>query len=191
MRIYTKRGDSGQTDLLGGQRVGKDHLRVAAYGEVDEVNACLGLALATCQRDEVSAPLITIQHRLFDLGADLATPGSDNADADAVSADRVGAEQVRDLEIFIDQAQAKLPALKQFILPGGTLCAAHLHHARVVCRRAERLLVALGRVEPVCPEAIAFLNRLSDLLFVFARLANHLEGEPDVPWLPMQDGSTS
>lgn len=183
MKLYTKRGDEGQTDLIGGVRVPKHHCRVAAYGGVDELNATLGLALAVCEYDAVRLPLITAQARLFDLGAQLATPQS----SDPIKP-RVSADHVAQLESQIDSACEDLEPLRSFILPGGTDLAARLHLARTVCRRVERGIVELAEIEPVDPQAIAYLNRLADLLFALARLANALAGVQDVPWKPDAQG---
>ncbi|MBX2850846.1 MAG: cob(I)yrinic acid a,c-diamide adenosyltransferase [Phycisphaeraceae bacterium] len=182
MKLYTKRGDDGHTDLIGGARVSKNHLRVSAYGAVDELNATIGLALADCAIDAINKGLITTQCRLFDLGADLATPNS----AKAVSS-RLTAEHVSELESQIDAASEQLEPLRSFILPGGSVLAARLHIARTVCRRAEREVVALAEHEAVDPTATIYLNRLADLLFALARLANAKAGVPDVPWLPDQE----
>lgn len=179
MKLYTKRGDDGQTDLIGGSRVPKNHLRVASYGSVDELNAAIGLALACCQMDAIAPALITAQGRLFDLGAQLATPASDHEPKPRITADHVA-----QVEQQIDAASNALPPLRSFILPGGTDLAARLHLARTVCRRAERDVVALAQNEPVDPLAIVYLNRLADLLFALARLANALAGVEDVPWKP-------
>jgi cob(I)alamin adenosyltransferase len=179
MKIYTKFGDQGQTVLFDGARVRKDHLRIETYGTVDELNSVLGLAIAECADAPLREALVGLQHRLFDLGADLATPrGSKNEQ----KLRRMGAQDVAELERAIDAATAELPALKRFVLPGGTVTAARLHVARTVCRRAERHLVALMGQEDVGGEALIYLNRLSDLLFTLARLANQREGRGDVEW---------
>lgn len=179
MKLYTKRGDDGHTDLIGGVRVPKSHLRVGAYGAVDELNATIGLALADCPNDAIRVALITIQGRLFDLGADLATPGSNNRTQGRITADHVSY-----IESQIDQASDQLEPLRSFILPGGTVLAARLHLARTVCRRAERGVVELSEHDQVDPLATVYLNRLADLLFAQARLANAAAGVDDVPWLP-------
>ncbi|MFN3166184.1 MAG: cob(I)yrinic acid a,c-diamide adenosyltransferase [Phycisphaeraceae bacterium] len=179
MKLYTKRGDDGMTDLIGGSRVPKHHPRVAAYGGVDELNAMIGLALAGCEMDALRQPLITAQGRLFDLGAQLATPRSDQ-DAGA----RITADHARQLEQQIDAVSDRLPPLRSFILPGGTDLAARLHAARTVCRRAERGVAELAQAEPIDPAALVYLNRLADLLFALARLANAEAGVADVPWTP-------
>jgi len=181
MKIYTKRGDTGQTDLFTGERVDKDSLRVDAYGTVDELNSVIGLADALCERESTLSPALRdIQSRLFDVGADLAAPAEDESAKDPVP--RIGDEQIAALEQHIDRIAAGLEPMKHFILPGGTDLAARLHMARTVCRRAERLCVALQKHESVNPTIIIYLNRLSDLLFSMARQANHEAGYADVPW---------
>lgn len=182
MKLYTKRGDDGHTDLIGGARVSKNHQRVSAYGAVDELNAAIGLALADCQIDAIRAGLITVQSCLFDLGADLATPNSDKA-----SPGRLKADRVTELENQIDSTCSQLEPLRSFILPGGTALAARLHLARTVCRRAEREAVALAELDRLDPVATIYLNRLADLLFAQARLANAQSGVADVPWRPDED----
>ena len=185
MKLYTRRGDDGSTDLFGGQRIPKDALRVEAYGCVDELNALLGLAAAACRFEPVSAVLRRLQAELFDLGADLATvaPPEDGAPK-APDIARIGPAHAQQLEPLIDDACAPLPPMRNFILPGGSELAARLHVARTVCRRTERLCVSLARQEPIGPDVVAYLNRLSDLLFALARRANQLEGVEDVPWHP-------
>ncbi|HEY3695695.1 cob(I)yrinic acid a,c-diamide adenosyltransferase [Phenylobacterium sp.] len=180
-RIYTRTGDEGATRLASGQPVSKASLRVAAYGDVDETNACLGLArLHTAADAEFDALLGRIQNELFDLGADLATPA--RADEAAGAALRILDSQVTRVEQEIDRLNEGLPPLQSFILPGGTPAAAALHLARTVCRRAERSLVALAEAgEAVSPPAMKYLNRLSDLLFVAARHANG-RGADEVFW---------
>lgn len=184
MKLYTRTGDDGSTGLFGGDRVGKDALRVEVYGTVDELNAALGLAAAIAGPPElrpVLEPLPILQSRLFDLGADLCTP-HDSPHASKIR--RTGPGDVLMLEKMIDEACEGLPELRQFILPGGCELAARLHLARTICRRGERLLVALSRVEIVGGDTIIFLNRLSDLLFAMARRANLLVNIPDIPWRP-------
>lgn len=176
MKIYTKTGDAGETGLFGGQRVTKDALRVHAYGTVDECNAVLGVARAATSDPELGALLGAIQDQLFTVGADLATPGG------SPHVQRVGAAEIALLEETIDRLEAELAPLRQFILPGGSAAAAHLHVARTVCRRAERWAVGLAREEAVNLEVLAYLNRLSDLLFVAARVANARAGVGDVVW---------
>jgi cob(I)alamin adenosyltransferase len=194
MKIYTKTGDDGDTGLFAGPRVRKDDIRIEAYGTVDELNAVLGLArndAATVQAGvtqqsvakklptEIDELLARIQHTLFDLGAELATP-----DPKARGTSFVTPQEIETLEHAIDEFEARLPSLKTFILPGGTSGAAWLHFARTVCRRAERRVVSLADREggKLSPHLVIYLNRLSDLLFVLARAANQSAGEPDVEW---------
>lgn len=181
MKIYTRRGDAGETDLFGGERVAKDHGRVAAYGAVDELNAALGLAAAQSAHEDVRSLAHGIQGTLFDLGAYLATPDAARRAKSGVP--EPGADEVAELEAQIDAFEKELEPLRRFVLPGGTAAAAAFHVARTVCRRAEREGVALDRVEPLGDAALAFLNRLSDLLFVLARVENRRAGVPDVEWL--------
>ncbi len=175
MRIYTRTGDRGDTGLSGGARARKADLRVEALGAVDEANAALGVARAHTRDDEALDPILeALQHRLFDLGADLASPGA---------LGRVGQAHIDTLEQTIDRLEGELEPLRAFILPGGTHAAAALHMARTLARRAERALVRLGDAgEAIDPAALMFLNRLSDLLFVAARHANRQAG--DVLWRP-------
>jgi cob(I)alamin adenosyltransferase len=175
MTLYTKRGDDGTTGLIGGSRVRKDDIRVAAYGDVDETNAAIGLAIAASD-DDTARILRQVQADLFALGTELATHQG-RSPQQAVSE-----AHVTRLEQWIDQAAAEVAPLKNFILPGGSEPASRLHAARTVCRRAERAVVALARAQTVGPPAIAYLNRLSDLLFALARRANHRAGVADVPW---------
>ncbi|MBI5121190.1 MAG: cob(I)yrinic acid a,c-diamide adenosyltransferase [Rhodospirillales bacterium] len=178
-RIYTRGGDKGQTSLGDGSRVAKHDLRVEAYGTVDEANAALGLVrLHTAQDPEMDALLARLQNDLFDLGADLCTPGDGHE-----GALRIQKAQVERLEAEIDAANEKLKPLDSFILPGGTAASSHLHLARTVTRRAERLMAALALAEPLNPQALAYANRLSDLLFVLARAMNQ-QGEGDILWVP-------
>ncbi len=179
-KIYTRGGDGGETSLAGGARVAKDAPRMEAIGAVDEANAAIGLARLEAPR-ELDAMLARIQNELFDLGADLATPGGD-AEEEA-RALRILPEQVVRLEQEIDGANARLAPLSSFVLPGGTPTAARLHLARTIVRRAERRLVAAMATEQLNPVALAYLNRLSDHLFVLARLANRA-GQDDVLWRP-------
>src|SRR4051812_12281799 len=173
MKIYTKTGDDGETGLFGGPRVGKDHPRIEAYGTVDELNAVLGLVRTASPPAEIDSLLARVQNELFDLGAELATPDPKSRGTNLIDSERIQA-----LEAAIDQFEIGLEPLKTFILPGGTSAAAWLHLARTVCRRAERLVVALSRDshENVSNATVIYLNRLSDLLFVLARAANHLAG---------------
>jgi len=177
MKIYTRGGDGGETSLYGGQRVRKDAGRVETYGTVDECNAVLGSALTLIGDAEAQEVLTRIQGEMFEVGADLATP---LARGDA--AGRLGAEATARLEAEIDRFEAELPPLRHFILPGGSPGGAVLHQARAVCRRAERCLVSLEQAEPINPEVARYMNRLSDHLFVLARLVNSRAGAPETIW---------
>jgi cob(I)alamin adenosyltransferase len=179
MKIYTKTGDSGDTGLFGGPRVSKDSPRIEAYGTVDELNSALGVARAQLAPGEVEALVAEIQHDLFALGAQLATP-----DPAAHGTALVGGRQIEKLERAIDRFQERLAPLGEFVLPAGAPSAAALHLARTVCRRAERRVVSLTRAasEPVAGEPLVYLNRLSDLLFVLARFENQAAGRPDEAW---------
>ncbi len=185
MKIYTRTGDDGSTGLFGNERVAKDARRVEAYGTIDEANSCIGVALAAGAPADLARVLIDLQARLFDLGADLATPRGQRPDPTYLT--RIDEGHVEALERLIDRFDAGLPPLTNFILPGGTATAAHLHQARSVVRRGERILVTLSREEDLGPGVIRFVNRLSDLLFVLARWANHAAGVADVPWRPRAD----
>jgi cob(I)alamin adenosyltransferase len=188
MRLYTKTGDDGTTGLFGGVRVNKDSERVETYGTVDELNAVLGLVRASGAPAEMDELLEAIQNDLFAVGAEIAcAPGKEVR----LGCDPVGDGRIAALEQAIDRAEEALPALKNFVLPGGSPSAAALHHARTVCRRAERLLVRTSRSGSVRNELVIYLNRLSDLLFALARRANQLAGLPDVPWRPRQERAES
>ena len=182
MRLYTGRGDDGNTDLFGGDRVPKHHLRVDAYGAADEMNAALGLAVTACgsQDERLQQILLRLQDRTFVLGADLATPEGDSP------ALRITTEQVTRLETEIDDMNGSLEPLKSFILPGGTEAAAWLHLARTVVRRAERRMTELATEEAMNDTAMKYVNRLSDHLFVLARTLND-GGKTDVLWRPGQN----
>jgi len=180
-RIYTKTGDDGTTALFGGQRVVKDDLRIQAYGTVDELNAIIGIALTGKFLEPLRSELNQTAVDLFTLGADLATPLKPPP---TYAIPRIGEEHVQELERRIDAHDATLSELKNFILPGGTFESAHLHLARTVCRRAERIAVALARVEELGGFVVIYLNRLSDYLFTAARRANADLGVEDVPWRP-------
>ena len=179
MKIYTKTGDSGETSLFDNTRVSKADARVDAYGEVDEVNACLGAARAAGVDEETSALIEAIQKDLFALGARLADPSSKIAGR--VTKASIGEADVQRLEQAIDRLESTLPPLRRFILPGGSPAGALLHLARTICRRAERRVIGLGpkAVEPIL---VVYLNRLSDLLFVMARAVNHRAGAPETEW---------
>jgi len=178
MKIYTRTGDDGSTALFAGGRVSKHHLRVECYGTVDELNSALGLARALQPLALTDSRLHAVQRQLFNLGADLATP----LDAPTNYIVRVPAEDVSWLEAEIDAMTADLPELRAFILPGGTPAAAQVHVARTVCRRAERLATALAEHEALNPQAVPYLNRLSDFLFTLARWENHQSGVEDERW---------
>lgn len=180
MKVYTKAGDAGETGLVGGSRVRKDDPRVAAYGEVDELNAVLGVALALGPGDELRALLSEIQRDLFALGAQLADPTATIGEKKAKAA--VGAEQVARLEAAIDEREARLPPLRAFVLPGGAPLGAQLHLARTVCRRAERAITTLDARSRLDPGLLVYVNRLSDLLFVLARDVNRQAGAPEAEW---------
>ena len=182
-RIYTKTGDGGTTALGSGRRVRKDHPRIEATGHVDELNAAIGVVVAEAVATDVAAILRRIQNDLFDLGADLTVPESGARRRKGRPPLRVTPDQVAHLERAIDLFNARLAPLNSFVLPGGTRIAATLHHARTVCRRAERRLVTLARRESVNQQALIYLNRLSDLLFVLGRHAND-DGAGDVLWVP-------
>jgi cob(I)alamin adenosyltransferase len=184
MKLYTKTGDDGSTGLFGGDRVSKDDPRVAAYGEVDELNAVIGTIVSDCADIELLTTLRQIQSELFDLGAELAT-------RDGAAQTRIQEKHIRRQEQWIDGACAETPPLRSFILPGGTTGAAQLHFARAVCRRAERAVVLLARREIVSPLILIYLNRLSDLLFALARQANLRAGVPEVPWAPQARKTTA
>jgi cob(I)alamin adenosyltransferase len=180
MKIYTKTGDAGETALFGGARVSKASLRVDAYGVVDELNSVLGLVRTEPFDQELDELLGQVQSQLFNLGAELASAPDSKV---ALGVALVSEREVQALERAIDRADQELPPLKTFVLPGGSRAAAHLHLARTVCRRAERKLVLLAQSETLRPEVVRYVNRLSDALFVFARLANQRLGVADVPWL--------
>jgi cob(I)alamin adenosyltransferase len=192
-RIYTRRGDTGQTQLAGGQVLSKDDLRIESYGTVDELNAFTGAARTTAEelgsREprllEFAAILKRIQHELFNLGSILATLPEDVQPKQA----RVTRAEIEQLEREIDRANAELQPLRSFVLPGGSRLDAELHICRTVCRRSERLLVRLATGQQVPPEAIQYLNRLSDAFFVWSRWANHVLGAPETLWEPNQAAS--
>jgi len=187
-RVYTRGGDKGETGLAGGQRVPKDSLRIEAYGTVDELNATIGVARATAEEslsghgklEELDAILKRVQHELFNVGSILATLPQDVHPRQA----RVTAAEIAQLEAEIDRMNAVLPALRSFVLPGGCRLNADLHVCRTVCRRAERIAVALARQEPIDGEIVRYLNRLSDALFVWSRWASHTLGVPEILWEP-------
>ena len=186
-RVYTRQGDKGETGLVGGQRVPKDSARIEAYGTVDELNAFLGTARVTAHEaglSELAAILLRVQHELFNLGSILATRPEDVHPKQP----RVTDIEIARLEAEMDRMNEDLAPLRSFVLPGGSRLDAELHIGRTVCRRAERVCIALGRVESVPPEAIRYLNRLSDALFVWSRWAGHAVGAAETLWEPNQPG---
>ncbi len=178
MKLYTKRGDQGETSLGDKRQVSKSDPRVVAYGNVDELNAVLGLTLAACDRPPWDQRIRALQDWLFAAGAELAAPDARDPPAGP------GQDEVAEMERWIDEADAALAPLRNFVLPGGSEAACRLHLARTVCRRAERSAVLLADTEPIGPWTIPFLNRLSDLLFAWARLANSLDGVAEETWRP-------
>ncbi len=178
-KVYTRTGDDGTTGLGGGQRVPKDSIRIETYGTVDELSSEIGAALASGLDERLAATLLRVQNELFNVGSDLCILESDKA---RIPVPVVEARHVEALERLMDELSAELPALDNFILPGGSAGAAQLHVARTVCRRAERQAVALARDEPVGPFVVKYLNRLSDALFVMARYENLKRGIPDILW---------
>ncbi|MGI8744610.1 MAG: cob(I)yrinic acid a,c-diamide adenosyltransferase [Bryobacteraceae bacterium] len=185
-RIYTRRGDGGETSLVGGQRLSKDALRIECYGTVDELNAFLGLACLSAEAlPKLATILRRVQHELFNLGSILATQFEDIHPKQP----RITAAEIGRLETEIDSANERLPALRSFVLPGGSRLSAELHVCRTVCRRAERIAVALAREEAVPPEAVQYLNRLSDAFFVWSRWVNYEQGLPELLWEPNESAS--
>lgn len=186
-RIYTKAGDQGQTSLAGGQRIPKDARRIECYGTVDELNAFTGMACVSAQETLPSLATILkrVQHELFNLGSILATRPENVHPRQP----RVTAAEVQQLELEIDEMNAHLPALRSFVLPGGSRLNTELHACRTICRRAERLAVALAREEEIPPETVQYLNRLSDAFFVWSRWANQQLGVPEVLWEPNEAAS--
>ena len=180
MKLYTKTGDKGETALFGGERVGKDHLRIKAYGTVDELNALVGVALSEIVDSELKETILKIQNDLFTLGSDLASPFEKENKNFIIP--RISQEHITNLESKIDMFDSQVPKLKNFILPGGTKGASLLHLARTVCRRAERKVVELSRETGIGDNVIIYLNRLSDLLFVLARFENFKSSLPDIEW---------
>ncbi|MFA5512653.1 MAG: cob(I)yrinic acid a,c-diamide adenosyltransferase [Candidatus Kapaibacterium sp.] len=179
MKIYTKTGDDGSTGLLNGMRVSKHDPRVESYGTIDELNSIIGLVRSVCENEEIEQELKKISNLLFNLGSDLAAPRNPAPKFEVI---RLDESSIAYLEALIDKYTGKLPPLKNFILPGGTLAASFMHQARTVCRRAERLIVKLAEEEDIGHVAVKFVNRLSDFLFTAARYENYLSGIPDNVW---------
>lgn len=188
MKIYTRTGDAGETALFGGGRVAKTHPRVEAYGTVDELNACIGRSLGALALGSSRERLHRVQHDLFALGAILATPPAEGTRR-RPEVPAFPSRTIDRMERWMDEAEETLPELRSFVLPGGSPGAAELHVCRTVCRRAERAVVALEAGSPERDDVIRYLNRLSDLLFVLARLENLESGAGDVPWRQGGDGS--
>jgi cob(I)alamin adenosyltransferase len=188
-RVYTRTGDAGETSLAGGQRVPKESRRIEAYGTVDELNSFVGLARATAAGEagveSLGAILLRVQHELFNLGSIMATLPQDVHPRQA----RITGAEIAQLEAEMDRANEGLPALRSFVLPGGSRLNAELHICRTVCRRAERIVAALAREEPVPVEALKYLNRLSDAFFVWSRWASHQSGAPETLWEPNRAAS--
>ncbi len=182
MKIYTKKGDQGTTSLFGGAKISKHSLRIHAYGTVDELNSVLGIVLTHTVSKTGETILKELQNQLFVLGADLATLPSKKT-----KIERIGNKEIDQLEQWIDELDEQLPALTSFILPGGAPAGATLHLARTVCRRAERHTVALKKEDPISDEALIYLNRLSDLLFVLARFENQQAEETETKWTSKKD----
>ncbi len=179
MKIYTKKGDQGETSLYGGQRVSKSSKRIEAYGTVDELNSILGMASALPATNYTNEAILTVQNHLFVLGADLATPHSKE-----VRIDRISSSEIEWLEKSIDFMEDALPPLKSFILPGGSQAGSLFHFARTVCRRAERITVECSNEEQISDLTVMYLNRLSDFLFVLARYENNRAQQEETPWTP-------
>ncbi|MCV6628321.1 MAG: cob(I)yrinic acid a,c-diamide adenosyltransferase [Flavobacteriaceae bacterium] len=187
MKIYTKTGDSGKTSLFGGQRVSKSNLRIASYGTVDELNSYIGMIRDQQQHADTNKILIAIQHHLFTLGAELATPPEKEKlknGKDRLQILRIGEEHLRILEQEIDQMDANLPQMTHFVLPGGHIAVSFCHIARTVCRRAERKCTELYEIEAFNPHILQYLNRLSDYLFVLARKLSQDLQATEIKWIP-------
>ena len=179
MKIYTKKGDQGETSLYGGQRVSKNSKRIEAYGTVDELNSILGMASALPATNYTKEAILTVQNHLFVLGADLATPHSKE-----IRIDRISSSEIEWLGKSIDFMEDALPPLKSFILPGGSQAGSLFHFARTVCRRAERITVECSNEEQISDLTVMYLNRLSDFLFVLARYENNRAQQEETPWTP-------
>lgn len=179
MKIYTRKGDSGETSLIGGSRVPKNHLRIEAYGTVDELNAFVGLIRDSAQDRSAEDTLVAIQHQLFTIGSELAAEKGHKMKLPELDQNSIDA-----LEKAMDSMDQDLPALKNFILPGGDLTASHCHVARTICRRAERKVVALAAHESIDEQILRYINRLSDYFFILARFYTHRHNGQETPWLP-------
>lgn len=180
-KVYTRTGDQGTSQLLSVGRVPKDHLRLVVYGDTDELNSVIGVAIASDLATPLAQQLAQIQAELFILGSQIAVP---NPDKIKYPIPQLSASHTQTLEGWIDELDVALPELKNFVLPGGSLGAAHLHHARTVCRRCERHMQSLHQVEPLSAQALTYVNRLSDYLFTAARYQNTHQGIQDIPWQP-------
>lgn len=184
MKIYTRSGDAGDTGLFGGPRVPKDNIRVSAYGDLDEANCAVGMALAHCRDGELAAILRAIQAELLDVGAVLATPPQQQGTLDRRMATPVNPARIAELEAIMDRLEPEVPPLKTFVLPGGSVLAACLHLCRTTVRRAERSMVSLHRQQPLADDMLRYINRLSDLFFMMARVANARAGVVEPLWQP-------
>jgi len=182
MKIYTKTGDKGETSLFGGERVGKNNVRIKAYGSLDELNSFIGLTLAKVKNKKIKEVLFNLQNKLFIVGSDLATPSTEKNKK--LNIQRTPPEYINEVEKWIDDFSSDLDELKNFILPGGSEGAAFLHVCRTIARRAEREIVELKRNEQITENVIIFINRISDLFFVLSRFENKHSNIPDVKWIP-------
>ncbi|HMU42285.1 MAG TPA: cob(I)yrinic acid a,c-diamide adenosyltransferase [Ignavibacteriaceae bacterium] len=182
MKIYTKTGDNGETSLFGGERVGKNNIRIKAYGSLDELNSFIGLTLAKVKNEKIQEVLFNLQNKLFIVGSDLATPSSEKNKK--LNIQRTSPEYITEVENWIDEFSSNLDDLKNFILPGGSEGAALLHICRTIARRAEREIVELKRTEQINENVIIFTNRISDLFFVLSRYENKHSNIPDIKWVP-------
>ncbi len=186
MKVYTKTGDKGTTSLFGGTKVAKDHIRIDAYGTVDELNSAIGLIRSSKIDLKYDTQLISTQKNLFHIGAELATPADKLILANGKNRlpHMIQSSEIEQLEIWIDEMEEELPALTHFILPGGSMTSSHAHLCRCICRRAERIAVSLKEIEEIREEVLTYLNRLSDYLFVLARKIAHDSGHEEIKWLP-------
>lgn len=182
MKIYTKTGDKGQTSLFGGERVGKNNIRIQAYGSLDELNSFIGFAITQVKNEKIKQVLFNLQNKLFIVGSDLATPSTEKNKK--LNIQRTPAEFITEIEMLIDEFSADLEELKNFILPGGSAGAALLHICRTIARRAEREIVELKQSEQITENIIIFTNRISDLFFVLSRYENKHSNIPDIKWIP-------